>query len=41
MKQVDGRETGEEADQHCEQDEAPIVLDREAVKDLKHRVLAF
>jgi hypothetical protein len=40
MKQVDGSETGQEADQHCKQDEPPIVLDREAVEYPEHGVLA-
>ena len=40
MKQVDGSETGEEADQDCKQDEPPIVLDREAVKNPEHGVLS-
>ena len=40
MKQIDGSETGQEADQHCKQDEPPIVLDREAVEYPEHGVLA-
>jgi hypothetical protein len=40
MKQIDGSETGEEADQRCKKDEPPIVLDREAVKNPEHIVLA-
>jgi hypothetical protein len=40
MKQVDGSETGQEADQRRKQDEPPIVLDREAVKYPEHGVLA-
>ena len=40
MKQIDGSETGQEADQRCKQDESPIVLDREAVEYPEHGVLA-
>jgi hypothetical protein len=40
MKQIDRSETGQEADQHCKQDEPPIVLDREAVEYPEHGVLA-
>ncbi len=40
MKQIDGSETGQEADQRRKQDEPPIVLDREAVKYPEHGVLA-